>query len=247
MKRRKTSGGGSWKVAYADFVTAMMALFLVLWLTSQDSQIKEAVERSFRHPFISLTRDSTGLIPNQDPHAVRSDEGNFDSASVIELVILRKLADDLMKTLESNPEDMDDTPFKVELTPDGLRITLFDRARRPIFEPDSQVFTPYGDWLVSTLAWEVARYARMFTVELEGHTEHGRTPLSRDYGDWEISADRANSARRKLLEHGVVPAQVRKVAGYADTMPMPGYLPGDETNRRIAVLLKIRDDGTDDS
>src|SRR4051812_40944787 len=93
--------GGAWKVAYADFVTAMMALFLVLWLTSQDEKIKEAVERSFRNPFNSLSKESTGLIPNKDTMAVRSKDGAFDSASMIELNMLRKMAEELVKTIQS--------------------------------------------------------------------------------------------------------------------------------------------------
>src|SRR5256885_794058 len=103
MRKRHPHHGGAWKVAYADFVTAMMALFLVLWLTSQDQKIKEAVQRSFRNPFASVTKDSTGIIPTKDVQAVKSSSGNFDSASAVELNMLRKLADDLLKTLNSNP------------------------------------------------------------------------------------------------------------------------------------------------
>ena len=92
MAKKHAHHGGAWKVAYADFVTAMMALFLVLWLTSQDEKIKEAVERSFKNPFSSLTKDSTGLIPSKDSAAVRSAKGNFDSASAVELNMLRRIS-----------------------------------------------------------------------------------------------------------------------------------------------------------
>src|SRR5688572_7099722 len=101
-KKRHAHHGGAWKVAYADFVTAMMALFLVLWLTSQDEKIKEAVERSFKNPFASVTKDSTGIVPNKETQAVRNTSGNFDSASAIELNMLRKMAEDIVKTLQSN-------------------------------------------------------------------------------------------------------------------------------------------------
>jgi flagellar motor protein MotB len=81
----KKHHGGAWKVAYADFVTAMMALFMVLWLTSQDQRIKEAVERAFRNPFSSITKESTGIIPSKDTQAIagKSSNGNFDSASAV--------------------------------------------------------------------------------------------------------------------------------------------------------------------
>jgi chemotaxis protein MotB len=242
MSKKRHHHGGAWKVAYADFVTAMMALFMVLWLASQDAKIKEAVARSFSNPFVSLTKESTGLIPNKDSQAVKSKDGNYDSAAAVELNMLRKLADDLLRTLTSNPENPDDTPAKLEMTPEGLRITVFDRNKRPVFEPDSATFTPYGNWVISTLAWEVSRYTNSFQVELEGHTERGHQSLRPEYGNWEISAERANAARRKLLDHGVVDKQIRKVAGYADTQPMPDRSPTDETNRRVAVLLKIPSD-----
>jgi chemotaxis protein MotB len=243
--RRKTvvaggHHGGAWKVAYADFVTAMMALFLVLWLSSQDSRIKQAVERAFRNPFASVTKESTGIISNQEMQAVKSSQGNFDSASVVELTMLRRIADDLIKTLQSNPETPEDNPVKLEMMPDGMRISIFDRNRKPVFEPDSARFTPYGSWVLSTLAWQVSRFSGEFNVEIEGHTEHGRAFKTADYGGWELSTDRANAARRKLLEHDVADAQFRRVAGYADTMPIADAPPEDETNRRVTVLLKIK-------
>jgi len=239
---RKHGGhhGGSWKVAYADFVTAMMALFLVLWLTSQDEKIKEAIQRSFTNPFASLTKESTGIIPQKDMPAVSRDRtGNFDSSSAVELAMLRRLSEDLFKAFEKAEEPEEEKATKLDLIPEGLRISIFDRSRRPIFKPQSAEFTPYGDWVMSTLAWQISLYAS-FTVELEGHTESGRKPLRADYGDWEISSDRASAARRKLIEHGVSSGQIRKVAGYGDTVPMTDVAPEDESNRRITVMLKIR-------
>ena len=239
-KKSHGSHGGAWKVAYADFVTAMMALFLVLWLASQDEKIKEAVQRSFTNPFSSLTKESVGIIPNKDTKARTQDKsGNFDSSAAVELAMLRHLNEDLLKALQTEEESEKEQTTKLELTPEGLRISIFDRSRRPIFKPQSAEFTPYGDWVMSTLAWQISRYAS-FAVELEGHTESGHPPVRADYGDWEISSDRASAARRKLLEHGVAAGQIRRVAGYGDTVPMPEAKPEDESNRRITVMLKLR-------
>jgi chemotaxis protein MotB len=236
---KKAHHGGAWKVAYADFVTALMALFMVLWLTAQDERIKEAVERAFRNPFSSITKDSVGIIPNKETQALKSEKGNFDSASAVELSILRRLNDDLNKLLQSNPEDVNDNPVKMEMMPDGLRISVFDRARKAVFEPNSDTLTEYGKWLFSTLAWEIARYTT-FHIELEGHTERGHPAVRDNYGNWELSADRANASRRVLLESGVNTGQIKKVAGYADTMPMAEVAPEHEANRRVTVLLKIQ-------
>jgi chemotaxis protein MotB len=236
-KNRHAHHGGAWKVAYADFVTAMMALFLVLWLSSQDEKIKEAVERSFRSPFASVTKESSGIIPNKDTQAVKSKEANFDSASVVELNMLRRLAEEVLKTLQdSNPNE---DAVKVEPIPDGVRISIFDKAQQPVFKTDTAEFTDFGRWVVSTLAWQVSRYTNTFRVELEGHTESNQNPKREDFGPWEITTDRANATRRKMIDNGVAPSQIRKVAGFADTQPIDGKSATDPINRRVAVLLKI--------
>jgi chemotaxis protein MotB len=237
MSRHK-SHGGSWKVAYADFVTAMMALFLVLWLTAQDTRIKEAIQRAFRNPFSSMTKESVGIIPNKDIQALQQEKGTFDSISVLQLELLRRLTEDLAKLLAQDPDSQNSV--KLDLTSDGLRIEVFDRSQKPLFEPDTARFTPYGSWVFSTLAWEVGRYPT-FTVELEGHTEAGRKSIQEDYGDWELSADRANAARRKLLQHGVAPAQIFKVSGVGNTQPMENTRPEEEINRRVSVQLKVQE------
>lgn len=227
-------------MAYADFVTAMMALFMVLWLTSQDQRIKEAIERAFRNPFSSITKDSTGIIASTNSLAVKSSSGNFDSASAVELTMLRRLNQDLLKSLEAAAdEEKQESSIKLDLTPEGLCINVFDRSHKPIFEPQSTKFTPYGEWVFATLAWEVARYHDL-TIELEGHTESGNQPIRADYGDWEVSTDRANAVRRQLLDHGVLPGQIRKIAGYGATKAMPGTDPASDTNRRVTVLLNVK-------
>src|SRR5271165_2769459 len=123
-KKKHGHHGGAWKVAYADFVTAMMALFMVLWLTSQDQRIKEAVERAFRNPFSSVTKESVGIIPSKEMQAVKSSSGNFDSASAVELNMLRRLNQDLLKSFQTNPDEKDDSPVKLDLTSEGLSINV---------------------------------------------------------------------------------------------------------------------------
>jgi chemotaxis protein MotB len=91
----------------------------------------------------------------------------------------------------------------------------------------------------STLAWEISRY-RTFKIELEGHTIQEQPAAGGNYGNWELSADRANAARRKVLECGVPDAQIAKVAGFADTQPMANVEPGAEVNSRVSVLLKFQ-------
>jgi chemotaxis protein MotB len=232
--------GGSWKVAYADFVTAMMALFLCLWLTAQDTKIKDAVERAFRNPFSAVNKESTGIIPNPEKDAStqlhKEQSGKFQSANAVEMEMLRHITEDLSKMLA----EMDDAQNSVqlELTPEGLRINVFDRSQKPIFEADKDAFTDYGAWVFSTLAWEISRY-QTFRIELEGHTEKSVQTGRETHSKWELSAERANAARRKLLQNGVTPAQVFKVSGFADTQPMAHTPSTSEANRRVTVLLKV--------
>lgn len=239
MAKKHGHHGGAWKVAYADFVTAMMALFLVLWLTAQDEKIKEAIERSFKNPFASLTAGSASILQNKDPQKTPSSKGTADAASSVELNFLRKLSEDLKIQMET--ADSSDT-MKLEMTPDGLRISVFDKSRKPIFKKDSQDLTQYGEWVLSTVSWQVARF-KSFSVELEGHTE-SRDPV--DLGDldlWELTSSRANAARKKLVEHGVSRGQIRKVAGFSDTEPMPGTPVDDEANRRVTIMLRVKTKG----
>jgi chemotaxis protein MotB len=228
---------GSWKVAYADFVTAMMALFLCLWLTSQDQKIKEAVERAFRNPFSSVTKESVGIIPSADANATYQHQGHFQSVSAVEMETMRHLSDDLSRLLK---QDENVTSVKIDLTPEGLDINIFDRSRKPIFNPGTSTFTDYGSWVFGTLAWEVSRYTT-FRLELEGHTESKSENGSGNHDSWDLSTDRANAARRVLVENGVQDKQISKISGFADTIPMAGYPPTDEINRRVTVLLRLKE------
>jgi chemotaxis protein MotB len=232
--------GGAWKVAYADFVTAMMALFLVLWLTAQDQKIKEAIERAFRHPFASPTAGSSGIIQSTELPSITAEKGNFNSSAAVELNILRKIANDLLETLPNNPDNPMESTTNLELLPDGFRISFFDRSKKPIFEDGRAAFTTYGKWIFNTIAWDLARFTNSFQVELEGHTERGNTDRDSGYGSWELSADYANSARRLLMTNGIPDHQITKVAGFGDTVPFPGRDPKDSSNRRVAVRVRVK-------
>jgi chemotaxis protein MotB len=237
-KKKHESHGGSWKVAYADFVTAMMALFLCLWLTSQDQKIKDAVERAFRNPFSSITKESTGIIPNKDASSTYRQEGRFSSISALEIEAMHHLSEDLAKLFKD--QDTSQSSVKIDITSEGMSINVFDRSQKPIFNPGTDQFTEYGSWVFSTLAWEIARYTH-FRIELEGHTETEPPTGLEAAHKWELSTERANAARRKISDGGVTSAQICKVSGFADTVPMPDTEPTDEVNRRVTVMVKIKD------
>jgi chemotaxis protein MotB len=239
MSKRHQHHGGAWKTAYADFVTAMMALFLLLWLTAQDRKIKEAVERAFRNPFSAVNKESTGIIPSKETTAQNKAKGSFESVTAVEMQMLRKVTEDIAKMLAQS-QDLEQS-VQIELTPDGVRINIFDRSQKPIFEPGTDKFTPYGSWVFQTLAWEIARF-QTFRIELEGHTETVATTNTESVNKWDLSTERANAARRQLVDSGVTTDQIFKVSGFADTQPMPGFAPNVEQNRRVTVMLKVENE-----
>lgn len=231
-------GGGSWKVAYADFTTAMMALFMVLWLTSQDQKLKQAIERSFKHPFHSFENQSSGLLVNDLVDKVKSGKGNFDSTSAIELMMLRQMQQEVIKQLEDR-FDQAMEHIELEMTPDGVRLTLFDHPKKPIFEQGLPDFTPYGRWIVENLAWILMPFDG-FDSEIEGYSERLDDPTI-TVDAWKLSAERILKTRSTLILNGLEADHIHQGSIFGDGSPVPGLSPTDPANRRITIQLKKRD------
>jgi len=230
-------GGGAWKVAYADFVTAMMALFLVLWLVSQDTSIREAVEQAFRSQFVSTGTGTEPLINDSEESPVDSPGDSKNSDSPFEAAIMSRILDQLQSL--NLPSEGENQPVKLNITSEGLEISVFDRAKRPLFVGETQKLTMYGRWVFSTLAWPIAEN-RETHIEIAGHTPLGYAPGSTNYSAWELSADRAKTARRVLARYGVRDGQIARVTGFGDTVPMAGTDPAGEENRRVTIFLRFR-------
>ncbi len=243
----KGHSGGAWKVAYADFVTAMMALFLVLWLVAQKPEIKEAVALRFRNPAEALIRQGTGVLPENRDSGTKNSSSVYQANAVVELKLLRRMAEDLFKTLQSNPEIPDDMPMRMDLLSDGIRINLFDRNTKPLFERGSSDLSEFGEWTFTTLAWQIARVKDVFLIELEGHTEKDDISTNALRDSWDISSDRAHSARRVLLKHDIELDQISRVSGYSDKSPMKsvdGKEISEDQNRRVTVILRMKEKKT---
>lgn len=230
-------GGGSWKVAFADFMTAMMALFLVMWIMAADEKVKGTIEESFKNPWKAALSDSTGIIPIKNADVVQSQKANFENPSVVPLETVRRINEDLVKVFLQSPEYRENKSLQIELTPEGLLISFLDDPSKPIFEKESAEFTDYGKWVFNTVSWEIARYPST-AIELEGHTEKGFKPVRENFGSWEVSTDRANSARRRLVDNGVKDAQISKVAAYGGTRPLKNRKPEEPANRRVTIMIR---------
>jgi len=231
--------GGAWKVAFADFMTAMMALFLVLWISAQDKKILIATSQYFKNPFNSPLDKSAGVMPfnNRTTSSTSADAGSkANDKKRIETVFLNTVAADFYKLLHLD-ENMVDKPVDIQITSDGLKITLFDRSKQPLFVKDKADFTEWGDYAMQGLAWMIDRHH--FRVTIDGHTSQPVEDKLGDYTDWELSADRANSARRSLVHYAVDSKYVERVTGYAGTRPLEGEKPGSESNARITISLTL--------
>jgi chemotaxis protein MotB len=240
-KKAEAHHGGAWKVAYADFVTAMMALFMVLWISAQDQKILVATSQYFRNPFNAPLTKSSGVLSNsnQSKPSAAPDQGHDKDSTKnkqVELTFLNSVAADFYRLLHLD-KDLEDKPIDIQVTSDGLRITLFDRAKQPLFAGNTAEFTEWGRFAMQNLSWMIDRH--QFRVTIDGHTKARLVLPRKDYGAWELSADRANAARRILVHHAVDNALIERVTGYAATRPFPGEAPEADSNQRITLSLTL--------
>jgi chemotaxis protein MotB len=229
---KKVSGhgghhGGAWKVAYADFVTAMMALFIVLWLMSSSSKVKEAVAGYFNDPKgtgsllgTTLTGTGTGGVIAKTP-----------TDKLVELK--KKLEQEIAARAELKKLSKQ---IEITITPEGLRIELIEGKDGTFYEIGSAKLSSDGQELLALLATELKTLPNSLLIE--GHTDATPYASSLGYSNWDLSADRANSARRLLQQDGVRTNQVSQVRGYADQMLRVKDNPTDPSNRRVSILVK---------
>jgi chemotaxis protein MotB len=228
--------GGAWKVAYADFVTALMALFMVLWISGQNVEIRKATSKFFQDPYNALPERSSGMMSAQVAGA-RNEESHTDPTAPANMGFLQAIAKELYR-LVNVEEKQDEKPIDIEITSDGLRINMYNRASKPLFLRDSSEFTEWGKFVTQTVAWLIDRYD--FKVFIDGHTPAGREPLRKDYGSWELSADRANASRRALQHYAVKPELIERVAGFGETVPLPNTAPESDSNDRMTISLSAQ-------
>lgn len=224
--------GGAWKVAYADFVTAMMALFLVLWLVSQaDTKMKQAIANYFRSPGV-FDQQAGGIIDG--PKKV-SKEPSTLTAKEDEQALLG-LATALKKKFNSRPEfSKYRDQIKIDMTDQGLRIQILDKADNVSFASGSAELTPEARAILEEIARAVCALPNPLLIG--GHTDKHVFPPQSTYTNWELSADRANAARRTMEETCVPAEQIGRIVGYADTEPLIPEDPYAVANRRISITV----------
>jgi chemotaxis protein MotB len=227
IKKKRTHGGhrgGAWKVAYADFVTAMMSLFIVLWLMNQSEQVKKAVAGYFNDP--RGTASLTGTTISGKGTTVTETQNDLEKLKerLEQEIKAKKELEKLLKQIE------------ITITPEGLRIELLEDKNGTFYKTGSAQLSSSGQELLSLLAGELKTLPNALLIE--GHTDATAYSEDNTYSNWELSADRANSARRLLQQDGVRSDQVTQVRGYADQFLRVKNNPYDPSNRRISILVK---------
>jgi chemotaxis protein MotB len=229
IKRKAAHGGahgGAWKVAYADFVTAMMALFIVLWLLNSSKQVQEAVGGYFKDPTGTSKMVGSGMSGSGESFSLSKDD-------------MPKLKEELQKQVRKLADfDKLESHIEMTITSEGLRIELTESEAGTFFQSARAQPSASGQEILIKLAQELGKLPNK--VSIEGHTDSKPFAANADYTNWELSADRANAARRLMQQNGVGPAQVTQVRGYADQRLRKPESPEDASNRRISVIVQYQ-------
>jgi chemotaxis protein MotB len=227
VKKKVVHGGhhgGAWKVAYADFVTAMMALFIVLWMMNASKQVQEAVGGYFKDPrgfakVVGTNKNGTG-----DFVALKKED-------------MQKLKEDLLRSIHHvDPLDKLKNQIEITITQEGLRIELMESAKGTFFDVGSAKPTPALVELLKVLAEELGKLPNQLSIE--GHTDSKPYSGNREYDNWDLSTERANEARRMMQAEGIQPNQVSQVRGFADQRLRLPEKPEDPSNRRISLIVQ---------
>jgi chemotaxis protein MotB len=243
--RRKKAGhgghhGGAWKVAYADFVTAMMAFFLVMWLSAQDSRIREAIAGYFSEPGLMPHERSNSMLESGrggiDPSGMTVLDRQPQALQEAEQRALAAAAERIRE--ETKAREFASLRDQVELsvTSEGLRIELVERNGSSFFDSGSAVLRGESVKILGVIAREIGTLQN--DVVLEGHTDSRQYTNGERYGNWELSSDRANAARRVMLVEGLRDGQLRAVRGFADNDLRIPDQPLDPRNRRVSIVVR---------
>jgi len=225
---RPKRGGSAWKVAYADFVTALMALFIVLWMMNSSTKVKASISGYF-------------LDPRGYTHKLGAGPSNSGEGLALNRHSLAHLQNQIEKALRQMPEfPAIEGHVHFSVTGEGLRIDLLETEQGMFFVSGSPEPTQAGEELLRVLGAQLAKMPNL--VAIEGHTDsrpfRGSAGAGR-YGNWELSTDRANAARRLLLAYGVRPGQIAEVRGFADRKLLHPANSEDPANRRVSVVVEF--------
>ena len=266
IKKVKKGGhgahGGAWKLAYADFVTAMMAFFLLMWLLGSVDQNKlKGIAEYFKDPWKpsvsggDAAGDATSIIKgggeditqssgqvkmtNEGKKQIIADNSEEDNQEIIQqdLEHLKQMAEKIKEMIETNPvlKQFEDQ-LKIDVTTEGLRIQIIDQEKRPMFATASARMETYAAQIIDQISPVINELPNRISVT--GHTDAKPFPgTGQGYTNWELSADRANAARKELIRGGLKEEKIMRVIGLASSVPLIQNNPNDPVNRRISIIV----------
>ncbi len=236
--------GGSWKVAYADFVTAMMAFFLVMWIISMDQSTRQDIQQYFNDP-ASASNSPAGIskLAAGGRSAIAAGPGGMfnekswrNQAKEAQRQRMKSVKKSLQDKIVRRPDLTKlGKHVAIDVTESGLVIELIETNEAMFFESGSASLPPATRTLLAVIAPELGRMPN--PVVIEGHTDVVQYRDGSDYSNWELSADRANAARRAMAATGLHAGQVVQVSGYADNRLHDPKNPKDASNRRVTILV----------
>lgn len=237
IKKHEGHHGGAWKVAYADFVTAMMALFIVLWVLGQDQSTKEAVAHYFKDP-LGISDKGKGLMPGNMQNPDKAVANNPQLFQELEIEKLKSMGDKIIAELASDSSfSFMLDKIKVEITKEGLRIEMVESTGDVFFQVGTAVLNKKAKDIIIKIGNQLAKLPN--NIVLEGHTDS--RPFNNGkagYTNFELSSDRANAARSALTESQLNENQVVEIRGYADRHLRDPENPYSLVNRRISIIVK---------
>ena len=237
--------GGAWKVAYADFVTAMMAFFLVMWLVAQSPQVKSGIGQYFRDPG-AFSEGGRGVLPGSESGTTGGGQPMGSPMAVANPDVesakraLERTAEHLRRAIQVKFAEVQDR-VQITVTDEGLRIELREAPNDGFFSSGSAGMKAETEKILAVIAKELSQMPNK--IAIEGHTDSQPFGAGNQYTNWELSSDRANAARRVLERSGVKGRQLEGVRGFADTKLRTVDKPMDAGNRRISIVVR-RNDGT---
>ncbi len=224
---------GAWKVAYADFVTAMMAFFMLMWLLNATTEQQRRGLADFFDPTIPLSEISGGgsdLFYGDSIYAEKKLAHDGHGSTSPGSGQGGALTDELAEILR---DEIANSEAKLTLAPEGIVVDLIDTQGKPVFALGKAGTTPRLEEIIKAIAPTIRESGRR--IKFVGHTDSLRFPHG-NYSNWELSVDRANAARRMAVSHGVLDAQVWEVSGQSDRVPAEDD-PAAPGNRRISIIL----------
>ncbi len=239
--------GGAWKVAYADLVTGLFALFMCLWLTSVDEDTMEEISDYFKNPNTETTPASPGTVDIQNANVAASRRASFSKPAIVPKRLIRKTTENIEKSYVQSPEFQENENMHVEVIDEGVKLNLFGTSQRPFFNDLDDGLSEYGNVIVNSLgSWLSRKYDKRgqplapMEIEIEGFAPERNDGKARDKyprDPWTASMDQAIMIRDQLLQNGVRTNYIKKIVGYGDKHRVTSDAT-NEIDQSVSIIIR---------